>query len=70
MINLRFKNPYRNDEDPLSENEDEDIEMEERKTRPKFTFKINNNSQDLATNEELLIYEFDPLKVLAPKCKK
>lgn len=63
MINLRFKNPYRNDEPPVSENEDEDMEAMNNIKRPKFTFK--NLSEDVL----LTVYEFDQLKILAPKGK-
>ena len=55
MLTVRFKNPYRNDEPPLS-----DDEIEE-KNKKKFEFK------DDKTNVLLEVKEFDNAKFLAPK---
>jgi hypothetical protein len=58
MINLRFKNPYRNDEPPISDKGDEKILI---KDKPKFVFK------DFNDNEIFSVYHFDQLNILAPK---
>ena len=55
MLTVRFKNPYRNDEPPLS-----DDEIEEKNPK-KFEFK------DDAMNVLLEVKEFDNAKFLAPK---
>jgi len=55
MFTVRFKNPYRSDEPPIS-----DDEIEE-KNQKKFEFK------DKEMNVLLEVKEFDSAKYLAPK---
>jgi hypothetical protein len=57
MFNIRFKNPYRNNEPPLSDDEFEEKE----KYKQKFQFKDTNNSVLLE------VRAFDIAKLLAPK---
>lgn len=59
MFNIRFKNPYRNDEPPLS---DDDVEEKE-KYKQKFQFRDSNE------NILFEIKAFDIAKLLAPKGK-
>ncbi len=57
LFNIRFKNPYRNDEPPLS-----DQEMEEKEKN-----KIKLRFRDSYKNTVLEIKAFDNSKLLAPK---
>jgi hypothetical protein len=57
MFNIRFKNPYRNDEPPLSDDE----LGEKEKHKQKFLYKDAND------NIVLEIKAFDMTKLLAPK---
>jgi hypothetical protein len=64
MLNLRFKNPYRSDELISDDDDDSAIVVEQEavlKTRPKYIFKTE------VGDEELIVYEFDQLKILSPK---
>jgi hypothetical protein len=64
MLNLRFKNPYRSDELISDDDDDSAMVVEQEavlKTRPKYIFKTE------VGDEELIVYEFDQLKILSPK---
>lgn len=58
MLNFRFKNPYRSDEPPVS-----DEEAEKTEDLPFFSFKVDTDGKILN------IFEFDNTRLLAPKGK-
>jgi hypothetical protein len=60
MLNIRLKNPYRSDEPPLSDTENE---LNKPEDMDKYIFK-NTEGEVL-----LDVYEYDKLKLLAPKGK-
>ena len=57
MLNLRFKNPYRSDEPTISDTEDSINNLE----IPSYVFSSDK--------ENIVIFEYDQRKVLAPKGK-
>lgn len=55
MLNFRFKNPYRSDEEEISDDEN--------------NFESNSNFIFNSKGDEVIIPEFDHRKILAPKVK-